>query len=485
MELVFDILAHADFSGRLRRSKATPGLAAFSATVESVRTLNPEGTLLLDAGDHFSVNLWGGLPMVKASNLMGTDVMTLGNHEFDRGSAWLEECIAACEFPVLCANIRYKDGRPIKGTQPYVILERQGVKFGVVGLATEYTPYMVEKTAFEPFEVLSSVEMARRFIPEMRERGAEVIIALTHHPFYIEEDGTISGELWDFLTNIPPVAICIGGHIPGDYAQIINGTCVLKAGFAGESLGHVRLVFDTETRQIKSQECRIILTDWNSVGRDDVVAYARSVTDPFEPYFNEPLSRAEEEWVMTLARESKLGDFLADAMRFGGQTEIAYMNATSACGMIEPGVVTRETITLVSGYNDPVCVGEISGEQLYRLMELVYEPERFGNNAALVISGFHVEVDHTKPSPHKIIRLTLPDGTPIERERKYSVATSAYMASGGNDTSEIASQIKWRQLDLRYHDAVFAYCKTMNVIKVEDYPRFKENGTPENNNAPF
>ena len=140
MELIFDLLCHADFSGRLRKSKATPGLSAFSATVESIRDLNPAGTLLLDAGDHFSVNLWGGLPVVKAANLMGTDVMTLGNHEFDRGSAFLEECIAACEFPVLCANIHYKDGTPIQGTLPYVILERQGVKFGVLGIGTEYTP---------------------------------------------------------------------------------------------------------------------------------------------------------------------------------------------------------------------------------------------------------------------------------------------------------------------------------------------------------
>lgn len=41
------------------------------------------------------------------------------------------------------------------------------------------------------------------------------------------------------------------------------------------------------------------------------------MTDPFEPYFNEPLSQAEETWVLKLARETKLGDFLADAMRHG------------------------------------------------------------------------------------------------------------------------------------------------------------------------
>lgn len=485
MEVTLELLCHADFSGRLRKSKSTPGLSAFSATVESVRELNPEGTILLDAGDHFSVNLWGGLPVVKAANLMGTDVMTLGNHEFDRGSAFLAECIAACDFPVLCANIHYKGGASIKGTVPYTIIERLGVKIGVLGIVTEYTPYMVEKSAFEPFEVSSAIEAAQRYIPEMRQKGAEIVVALTHCPFYIEEDGTISGEMWDLLKNIPPVDICIGGHIPGDYAAVINDTCVIKAGFAGESLGYVRLVFDTETRSVVSKECEILLTDWDQEGRSDVTAYAREVTEPFEEYFREPLARAEETWVMKLARETKLGDFLADCLRFGGQTELAYMNATSATGMIEPGVVTRETITLVSGFNDPICVGEITGKQLYQLMELVYEPERFGNNAALLISGFHAELDHTKPSPQKVVRLSLPDGTPIHPGRSYSIATSAYMASGGNGTAEIAEQIAFRKLDLRYHDAAFAYCKSLEVLKVEDYPRFKEIGTPENDNSPF
>lgn len=485
MKIVFDILCHADFSGRIRKSKSTPGLSAFSAAVEAIRQENPEGTMLLDAGDQFSVNLWGGLPIVKAMNLMGTDVMTLGNHEFDRGPEVLEECIAACGFPVLCANIHYKDGTPIAGTRPFVILERLGVKIGVIGLVTEYTPYMVEKSAFLPFKVSSATEAGQRYIPEMREKGAEIVIALTHCPFYVEEDGSITGEMWDLLEGIPFVDICIGGHIPGDYAQIINNTCVLKAGFAGESLGHTRLVFDSKARSIVDKKCQILLTDWELEGRTDVAAHARQVTEPFEEYFTEELAIATESWTLRLARETKLGNFLADCMRFGGQTELAYMNATSAGGTVEPGVVTRETITQISGYNDAIFVGEITGKQLYELMELVYEPERFGNNAGILIAGFHVELDHTKPSPNKVIRLTLPDGTLIDSDRIYSVATSAYMASGGNDTSQVADKVPFRETRLRFHDAAFSYAKHLGVLSVEDCPRFKEIGTPENDNSPF
>ncbi len=486
MHITLDILGHADFMGRIRKSNLSPGLAAFSATVESVRESNPEGTLLLDAGDEFTIYFWGGLPVVGGLNLLGTDALTLGNHEFDWGQEFLEACIAECAFPVLCANIRQKQtGQPVAGTIPYTILERCGVKIGVLGITTEYTPYMVEKAAFLPFEATNAIEAGNRYILEMRAKGAEIIVVLAHCPFYIEDDGSISGELWEIMQGLPHVDVCIGGHIPGDYASVLNGTCVLKAGFGQASLGHARLLFDTEARSIVDMSCEILTTDRNSPGRPDIQAYVEEAIRPFEEEINEPLAQATELWKMTLAVESRLGDFLADCLRHGGQAELAYMNATSAGGKIEPGTVTRESIIEVTRFNDPVHVGIFTGKQLYELVELVYEPDRFGKNAAVLISGFHAELDHTASSPHKVRRLTLSDGSAIIPEKTYTVATSSYMASGGNDTSQVARQIDFKATDLRFHEAAFSYARSQRVLTVEDYPRLKEKGSPENNNAPF
>ena len=59
------------------------------------------------------------------------------------------------------------------------------------------------------------------------------------------------------------------------------------------------------------------------------------------------------------------------------------------------------------------------------------------------------------------------------------------MASGGNDTGAIASQIKWTQTERRFHDAVCGYARSMPVLAVADYPRLLERGEPENNHAPY
>lgn len=481
-----DILAHADFSGRLRKTKHCPGYAAFATLADGLRGENPEGTVLLDAGDEFSVNHWGGLPVVEALNLLKTDAMTLGNHEFDRGKEFLERCVAHADFPVLCANILEKaTGDFVRGTKPWVMLEKAGVKIGVLGLTTEYTPYMVTAPSFAPYEARSAVEACRRFIPEMREAGAQITLALSHFPFYIGGDGCISGELYDVLTVIPPVDVFVGGHIPGDYADAVMGTAVLKGGFSGKSLPHARLWFDPQKNAVVKKECFLHHTDRDAAAKDIYRAYEQRVTSPFDAFFSEALAVADEKWTLRLSAETKLGNFLADCMREGAGVEIAYMNATSAGGYIEPGPVTAQDIVSVMGFNDPIHTSKISGSRLYRLFELVYEPERFGNNAGLLYSGVVVYADHTRPGGQKILGITLRDGTPVEPGREYTIATSEYMAFGGNDTSLVANGLAWTNTGVRIHDAIFAYLRKYGRMHVSPEQRMHEIGRPENDNAPF
>ena len=161
------------------------------------------------------------------------------------------------------------------------------------------------------------------------------------------------------------------------------------------------------------------------------------------------------------------------------------MNATSAGGRIEPGPVTAEDMSSVMGFDDPILRAKITGAQLYELFELVYVPERFGNNAGLMYSGLVVYADHTKPAFSKIRKITLPDGTPIEREKTYTVATSEYMASGGNDTGQIANALQWEQLPVHMYEAIFAHVRKLGKLSVSPEQRMHEIGRPENDNSPF
>lgn len=481
-----DILAHADYAGRLKKTKSCPGMAAFGTLIDSIRDENPEETLLLDAGDEFCVNHWGGKPVVKALELLKTDAMTLGNHEFDWGRDFLENCIAQANYPILCANIVEKEtGALVRGAKPWVMLERRGVKIGVLGLTTEYTPYMVTASAFAPYEARSALEAAAKYLLEMRKEGAQITIVLAHFPFYIDEEGNISGELYDALSNMPPVDAFVGGHIPGDYADVVLNAAVLKGGFAGVSLPHARLWFDPQANRVVRRECRVHLARRDAPVNEIYRAYADEVCAPFAAYFDEVLGQATQEWELHLAHETKLGNFLADCMLHAAHAQVAYMNATTAGGKIVPGPVTREDVLAVTSFNDPIYTTRMSGKQLWDLFELVYVPERFGNNAGFLFSGLIVHVDHTKPASHKIQKITLRDGTPLDMEKSYAVVSSEYMSSGGNDTAAIANQVKWEKQDILFPDAIYAYIKKHGTLVVSPEQRLHEIGEPENNNAPF
>ena len=213
--------------------------------------------------------------------------------------------------------------------------------------------------------------------------------------------------------------------------------------------------------------------------------FADKITAPFQSLFDTVLGVAEEKWVLHLSEETKLGNFLADCMREAAGTQFAYMNATTAGGSIEPGPVTAEDLTSVCGFNDPIHTAEITGKQLWDLMELVFVPERYGNNAGLLFSGFIVHVDHTQPAFQKIQSITLRDGTPLEMAKKYTVASSEYMASGGNDTSQIVNALSWENTGILFWDAMFDYLRNYGKMHISPEQRVYEVGRPENNNAPF
>ncbi len=487
--ITIDILGHADFAAELRAKENVPGILKFYSAVQSIREKNPKRTLLLDAGDNFCDTLWDGKTIVEALTLLETDVMTLGNHEFDYGKDFLEATLAACPFPVLCANISEKEtGNLVKGTLPYTLVDLDGMKLGIVGVTTEYTPYMVEKKAFLPYQIGSSAEACHKYIPELRSKGAEIIVVLAHHPFYINPEG-VSGELIDLLHAVKDlqVDVMIGGHIPGDFASEVEGVSVLKGGFGGKSLPHLSLSFDTNTRKVtgKAFEMIDVMASAYDAHKPALNQFIETISREVEPYLTEVLGTLEEDLLMRLAFESPMGNFFADCARAAGKTELAYMNATSSGRILTAGDLNREKIITAMGFNDPIMVAGISGAQLYELFEMVYEPERFGNNAGLIHSGFVVEVDHHQAAGKKVQGIWLENGDPVLADQRYSICTSQYMASGGNGTAALAEQLQFEDTGIRMHDAIFDYVRTHKLIQRPAMGRLIFHGTPENDNSPF
>ncbi|MCR5067059.1 MAG: 5'-nucleotidase C-terminal domain-containing protein [Erysipelotrichaceae bacterium] len=481
-----EILSHADYSGRIRRQRDASGLQYFKKAVDRIRNNDPDHTLLLDAGDNSKHLLWDDFVQEEVKWLK-TDVFELGNHEFDKGAEELEKRIARLQghTEVLCSNIVYRsDGSFIRGVKPYVVLEKGNVRYGILGLCTEYTPYMVTGPMIEPFKVLDSVQLARRYIPQMRREGAEIIILLTHFPFY--EDHT--GEMFSVFEQIKDLKpdVMIGGHIPGDFAEVVDGCCITKAGFGGKSLGRATLLFDEESRKVINRKAEVIDV-WNGEKEEDAetLSLISEVMAPYEYYFSEPLCEIERDLPMRLDFESPMGDLIADGVREMTGKDFVYFNCTSCGRKMEKGPLTRFGISEAMGFNDELYESVYTGKDIRDLFEHVHVPERFGNNGNIIFSGLMVKMDHTRPAGQKVVFIRDMQGNDIEDEREFTVMTSQYMSTGGNDTRAIAGRKKWNNTHLRVHDVLADYFRKVGKVDEVKLGRYEFIGKPENDNSPW
>ncbi|MEE9333961.1 MAG: bifunctional 2',3'-cyclic-nucleotide 2'-phosphodiesterase/3'-nucleotidase [Granulosicoccaceae bacterium] len=184
------------------------GLARTASIIKSIRD-EANNSMLIDNGDFLQGNPMGDYiayekgmsagdihPVIAAMNTLGFDATTLGNHEFNYGLDFLDAALAGADFPVVCANIANGKlaatataDKPLPNIKPYVILDRQVVD----GDGKEHT-IMVGLIGFVPQQILNwdkrwlegnvetrdIINAAEAWVPQMKEEGADVIIALSH-----------------------------------------------------------------------------------------------------------------------------------------------------------------------------------------------------------------------------------------------------------------------------------------------------------------
>ena len=264
----------------------TVGLAKLASLIDAARA-GARNTLVFDNGDFNQGNPVGdfvalekGLkkgethPVIRAMNLIGYDAGTLGNHEFNYGLDFLDACLAGAAFPLVSANV-------VSGTlaagpradrtflKPYLILEREvtdeaggrhTLKVGVIGFAPPQITTWDEANLRGRIVSRDIVESAAAWVPEMREAGADLIVALAHTgisgaaPQGRDENAALH------LSRVPGIDVLFTGHqhqvfpgpafkdIPG--ADLIKGTLngipSVMAGYWGNTLGQVDLVLRKE-----------------------------------------------------------------------------------------------------------------------------------------------------------------------------------------------------------------------------------------------
>jgi 2',3'-cyclic-nucleotide 2'-phosphodiesterase (5'-nucleotidase family)/predicted AlkP superfamily phosphohydrolase/phosphomutase len=216
----------------------------------------PNGSILVAAGDSVGAtppisSFFGDKPTIELMNAMGFSADGLGNHNFDRGQAYLRQTlIPLATYPFVSANVVDVNGRTPAEWKPSSVFSLDGVKIGVVGFTNDDAPELVSPTAFPPFHVANSLAAVNAEAAKLKANGIGTIIAIGHLGATAGTLDAPTGPLLDLADNVTNVDAVIGDHT--DFQVVSrrsNGVLVTENRSKGIRFTRVRLVVDPASKR--------------------------------------------------------------------------------------------------------------------------------------------------------------------------------------------------------------------------------------------
>lgn len=399
-------------------------------------------SFLMDAGDIFtgalSKKTTGKLPF-DLYGAMGYDVITLGNHEFEYGWQSLVETMPRASYPVLNANIVHKDSGTLIA-QPYTILERDGVRIGVVGVMGVDAFYnTTAKFQRAELTIKDPTKTAQFWVDKIRDE-VHMMVVLTHQnrtaPMQTNKESDPSvqrgfDEDYAMAGVLKGVHAIFGGHSDNGLLKPVvhpgTGTVIGLTFGQGMHLGVTRFAVDTRGSEVEFLGGELVPVDAGSLPRDpNTYRMIKQIRDAY-PELTEAVAELAEPAMRRYNRESTIGNLLTDLMREAGNCDIALLNSGGIRADLNAGTVTREHLMNVYPFVDNLTVVELTGAQVrelvaYSLM-LPYGIAQF--------SGLEISYDGSKPPAERLIGVTL-QGQPLIDNQYYTVGTTAFVANGGD-----------------------------------------------------
>ena len=490
-EFTISVLGTNDVHGQLLPDGDRGGLVAVSAYVNALRAARKEdgGTVLvIDAGDMWQgtleSNLVEGAAVVEAYNAIGFDAAAIGNHEFDFGPVGskaipedpgddargaLKRRASEAAFPVLAANLfDNKTGRPVDwdNVRPSVILDVNGVKFGIIGVMTSRALQATIAANVIELRVAPLAETIAREAEMLREQGASVVIVTAHAGSSCEQfdDPTnlsscnMAGEIMRVASALPTSLVdhIIAGHIHRGIAHIVNGISITSAYSNTRAFSRVDFDIDTRTGNLVSRRVfpphRACLSVVRSTGEcaspgdpaSEIVnaVYEGHSVKP-DPQVLEIAARAaafaedtkrrelgvhlESTFEHPPSTESPLANLMTDAILESTGADIAIHNVVGGIRNTLPqGELTFGSVYEMFPFDNRVVEVQLTGRELRTIIA-----EQAHNHGQRVgFSGMRVFVQCTNDKMDVVMELA--NGTAIRDDDRLTVIVNDYLALGGD-----------------------------------------------------
>ena len=461
LQMDLQILATSDTHGRFlpwdyaaNKADTSGSVAQQAAAIAQRRT---PSTIVVDAGDTIQGNsaelfLQDEMhPMSAGMNAIGYDVWVTGNHEFNFGMDTLKRVIAQQKAKVLVGNVYAPDGTPL--ADGYTILNKQGVKVGVIGMVTPNITRWDSKN-LEGWTVTNPVDECRKLTKQLRGQ-VDVLLGVMHMDPE-SEYGVYGSGARDLAEACPEFDVIVAAHghrsVPG---EMINGVLVVENSGNASTLSEIHLQLkrkwdggwsiDQRTSEIVSMKD----LPADAALSQQLAGYDARAKADAETLIGELRggNMAPENDVVNIpqpmVQDTALLDFINEVQMYYTGAKVSATALTSMTSQMKEGPIRKCDTASIYTYQNTLYKLEMNGAQLRSFMEwsagffktwvpgdltVAFDPStRYYLYDAF--EGVNYEIDVSQEPGGRIRNLTWSDGSPVRDEEVFTVAVNNYRAT--------------------------------------------------------
>ncbi len=485
------------------------GMPARMTLIDKIRS-EEDNVLVLDAGDVITgrpeSNFFDAEPDFKGLNYMGYDALAVGNHEFDKSFEQLMyNLIPTFGNPVLNANVVYKEDESLV-FEPYTYIEMNGFTVGILSLVT---PDVLETTLpahVAQFDVRNPIEVAKEIVPEMKGK-ADFIIALTHLGYYEDYSEAVQQNMIgdeDLAREVDGIDLIIGGHSHTffDAPVKINNTWINHAQEWGLYLGRVDItvtegkiteltganipinikgkVKEGEEHEFVTEDGKYYFEYSDYYKVDYPIEEDEELAGMLYPYLEEVEKKLSEvigtsKGIFPFDKKASRSDdypianMVCDGMREQTGVDIVLQNAGGVRTGLDEGDITKKEVYEILPFDNTVVIIDVKGSVVMDAIKHGAEKGP-GSGAFLQTSGLTWTLTEQADGSYVPSDVTFIDGTPLDMDATYTIATNSFMKTGGDGYDMLVEENdNYYDSSLFQRDMIIQYVENKGTIDPAEY----------------
>lgn len=444
------------------------GLARRATIIKQIEGAN-KCAVTVDAGDFAQgslfFNTFKGVPDAELMSEAGYDVVTLGNHEFDRGLTDLKNMIKGFSIPVVSSNIEFIENPEIQSLiKPYTITNCHGLKIGFMGLVPKDLKSL---TAPKNYKLYDPVETTRQVVKKL-DPHVDLMVVISH--MGIKEDLMLA-------KSVEEVDVIVGGHShtlinqPKLFHKNGDKTLVVQGGELGVYLGRLDLRF--KDKKIEDYYYQLIPINEEiepDIGIKNKIAVLseqiKANTEEIIGQIEIPLGIDGENIrkkllpsgsLVTEAIKAKISDVDIVLQNSGGIRPYKRLG---------PGAITKADIARLYPFENTIVTLELKGRDLKSVLETSSKNLPGNSGGFLQSLGLQYTVDTSKEEGKRVSNI-LVNNAPLEKNKLYRIAINDFMYKGGNEYTQFKNATKHYDTNFMIQDTIIDYIRQNSPISLE------------------